>query len=191
MRADDPDFDSRMGERKALQEQLTGLNERLITAYQAEDQDAQLAMARHVDTDGWSAELREFRDLAQKTSIVNYMAATVQEKRVGGAEAEYNDHVFGGSWQQGEYPLEMLLPRSEVIGLSAHAIADMRGGEQRTEITGVVAGSEGESYVARLLDASDGAYLRRILPRRWTWQAQLPDCVWGRRWLPGDCADHR
>ena len=164
MRADDPDFDSRMGERKALQEQLTGLNERLITAYQAEDKEAQLAMARHVDTDGWSAELREFRDLAQKTSIVNYMAATVQEKRVGGAEAEYNDHVFGGSWQQGDYPLEMLLPRSEVIGLSAHAIADMRGGEQRTEITGVVAGSEGESYVARLLDASDGTYLGASYP---------------------------
>ena len=164
MRADDPDFDSRMGERKALQEQLTGLNERLITAYQAEDKEAQLAMARHVDTDGWSAELREFRDLAQKTSIVNYMAATVQEKRVGGAEAEYNDHVFGGSWQQGDYPLEMLLPRSEVIGLSAHAIADMRGGEQRTEITGVVAGSENESYVARLLDASDGTYLGASYP---------------------------
>ena len=120
-------------------------------------------MARHVDTEGWTPELREFRELGQRTSIVNYMAATVQEKRVGGAEAEYNDHVFAGSWQQGDYPLEMLLPRSEHLALTARAISDMQT-EQRTEITGVTAGSENESYVARLLDASDGAYLGASYP---------------------------
>ena len=110
-------------------------------------------MATNIDTSGWTAELREFRDLGQRTSIAGYMQATVSEKRVDGAEAEYNDHVFGANWQQGDYPLEMLLDRGEHFALNAQAIGDMRT-EQRTEITGVVAGSENESYVARLLDAS-------------------------------------
>ena len=120
-------------------------------------------MATNIDTSGWTAELREFRDLGQRTSIAGYMQATVSEKRVDGAEAEYNDHVFGANWQQGDYPLEMLLDRGEHFALNAQAIGDMRT-EQRTEITGVVAGSENESYVARLLDASDGTYLGASYP---------------------------
>ena len=87
---------------------------------------AQAAMATNTDTSGWTAELREFRDLGQRTSIAGYMQATVSEKRVDGAEAEYNDHVFGGNWQQGDYPLEMLLDRNEYFALSAQAIGDMR-----------------------------------------------------------------
>ena len=120
-------------------------------------------MAANIDTSGWTAELREFRDLGQRTSITGYMQATVSEKRVDGAEAEYNDHVFGANWQQGDYPLEMLLDRGEHFALNAQAIGDMRT-EQRTEITGVVAGSENESYVARLLDAADGTYLGASYP---------------------------
>ena len=163
IRSDDDDAEQRIGERNALTVQLSDKRKEIIGALETEDREAQVAMARHVDTDGMTAELREFRDLAQKTSIVRYMQATVQEKRVDGAEKEYNDHVFGGNWQQGDYPLEMLLDRAEVTGLSSHAIADMRG-EQRTAITGVTAGSENESYVARLLDASDGAYLGASYP---------------------------
>ena len=130
---------------------LAAVRSQIIAALQTESDAAQAAMATNIDTSGWTAELREFRDLGQRTSIAGYMQATVSEKRVDGAEAEYNDHVFGGNWQQGDYPLEMLLDRSEHFALNAQAIGDMRT-EQRTEITGVVAGSENESYVARLLD---------------------------------------
>ena len=142
---------------------LAAVRSQIIAALQAESDAAQAAMATNIDTSGWTAELREFRDLGQRTSIVGYMQATVSEKRVDGAEAEYNDHVFGANWQQGDYPLEMLLDRGEHFALNAQAIGDMRT-EQRTEITGVVAGSENESYVARLLDASDGTYLGASYP---------------------------
>ena len=112
----------------------------IIEALRAEDAAAQAAMAANVDTSGWTAELREFRDLGQRTSIAGYMQATVSEKRVDGAEAEYNDHVFGANWQQGDYPLEMLLDRGEYFALSAQAIGDMQDEEKRTLITGVVSG---------------------------------------------------
>ena len=133
-------------------------------ALDEEDKAAQLAMATNADTSGMTPQLREFHNLGQRTSIVNYMQATVSEKRVSGAEAEYNDEVFGGNWQQGDYPTEMLLERSEYGSLTANAIADMQGEEKRTLITGVVAGSENESYVARLLAGGDGAYLGASYP---------------------------
>ena len=142
---------------------LAAVRSQIIAALQTESDAAQAAMATNIDTSGWTAELREFRDLGQRTSITGYMQATVSEKRVDGAEAEYNDHVFGGNWQQGDYPLEMLLDRSEHFALTAQAIGDMRT-EQRTEITGVVAGSENESYVARLLADGDGTYLGASYP---------------------------
>ena len=142
---------------------LAAVRGQIIEALRAEDAAAQAAMAANTDTSGWTAELREFRDLGQRTSIAGYMQATVSEKRVDGAEAEYNDHVFGGNWQQGDYPLEMLLDRSEHFALTAQAIGDMRT-EQRTEITGVTSGSENESYVARLLADGDGAYLGASYP---------------------------
>ena len=136
----------------------------IIEALRAEDAAAQAAMATNIDTSGWTAELREFRDLGQRTSITGYMQATVSEKRVDGAEAEYNDHVFGGNWQQGDYPLEMLLDRNEYFALSAQAIGDMQDEEKRTLITGVVSGSENETYVARLLADGDGTYLGATYP---------------------------
>ena len=148
----------------AANKALADVRAELIVALEKEDQEAQAAMARHIDTDGWTPELREFRALGQRTSITGYMQATVSERRVDGAEAEYNDHVFGTNWQQGDYPLEMLLDRNQYFTLSANAIADMQDEEKRTLITGVVAGSENESYVARLLADGDGTYLGASYP---------------------------
>ena len=106
------------------------------------------------------------------------MQATVSEKRVDGAEAEYNDHVFGTNWQQGDYPLEMLLDRGRVLcTLSAQAIGDMQEEEKRTLITGVVSGSENETYVARLLADGDGTYLGASYPAVGPGQPQLSGCV--------------
>ena len=143
---------------------LAAVRSQIIAALQTESDAAQAAMATNIDTSGWTAELREFRDLGQRTSIVGYMQATVSEKRVDGAEAEYNDHVFGANWQQGDYPLEMLLDRGEYFALSAQAIGDMQDEEKRTLITGVVSGSENETYVARLLAGGDGTYLGASYP---------------------------
>ena len=143
---------------------LAAVRSQIIAALQAESDAAQAAMATNIDTSGWTAELREFRDLGQRTSIAGYMQATVSEKRVDGAEAEYNDHVFGTNWQQGDYPLEMLLDRSEHFALSAQAIGDMQDEEKRTLITGPAAGSENETYVARLLADGDGTYLGASYP---------------------------
>ena len=159
-----------------LQGQLDVMKQR-DAALDEEDKAAQLAMATNVDTGGFTPQLRDFRALAQRTSIVKYMEATVAEKRATGAEAEYNDEVFGGNWQQGDYPLEMLLDRGEYTALTANAIHDMQNEEKRTLITGVVAGSENESYIARLLADGDGTYLGASYPSVGPGQAQLPDCI--------------
>ena len=164
MEPDAADRETKMTEYTTkLQEQLDVMKQR-DASLDEEDKAAQLAMATNADTSGMTPQLREFHNLGQRTSIVNYMQATVSEKRVSGAEAEYNDEVFGGNWQQGDYPTEMLLERSEYGGLAANAIADMQGEEKRTLITGVVAGSENESYVVRLLAGGDGAYLGASYP---------------------------
>ena len=144
--------------------ELASIEKQTVVALRLESDQAQAAMAANTNTDGWTPELREFRDLGQRTSIAGYMQATVSEKRVDGAEAEYNDHVFGTNWQQGDYPLEMLLDRGEHFALSANAIADMQDEEKRTLITGVVSGSENETYVARLLADGDGTYLGASYP---------------------------
>ena len=181
MEPDAADRETKMNEYNAgLQSQLDVMKER-DAALDEEDKAAQLAMATNADTSGMTPQLREFHHLGQRTSIVNYMQATVSEKRVSGAEAEYNDEVFGGNWQQGDYPTEMLLERSEYGGLAANAIADMQGEEKRTLITGVVAGSENESYVARLLGRRRRRVPWGLLPLRRPRQAQLPDCVWQHR----------
>ena len=118
IRSTDADYEARMGEHKALREQLNGINESIIAALDKEDTEAQAVMATHVNTDGWSAELRAFRDLAQKTSIADYVQAVVTERNVQGAAAEYNQHIFD-QWHPGDYPLEMLLDRSELFDFDA------------------------------------------------------------------------
>ena len=146
-----------------LQGQLDVMKQR-DAALDEEDKAAQLAMATNADTSGFTPQLREFHNLGQRTSIVNYMQATISEQRATGAEAEYNDEVFGKNWQQGDYPTEMLLDRSEYVSLPALALAGMQGEEKRTLITGVTAGSENENYIARLLADGDGTYLGASYP---------------------------
>ena len=164
MEPDATDRETKMNEYNAgLQSQLDVMKQR-DSALDEEDKAAQLAMATNVDTGGFTPQQRDFHNLGQRTSIVNYMQATISEQRATGAEAEYNDEVFGKNWQQGDYPLEMLLERGEYGGLAANAIADMQDEEKRTLITGVTAGSENENYIARLLADGDGAYLGASYP---------------------------
>ena len=168
MRSDDPDFESHIGERKALQEQLHGLNERLIKAYQSEDQEAQLAMASHINPDGLTAEQREFHALGQRTRMEEYMQAGLQQRPLtpGTPEHEYNSHIFGSNFSIGDYPLEMLLNREEFFNLEAHQAKQVfeKEMEQRTEITGVVGTAGNLSFVDRIFANSEGAYCRAAYP---------------------------
>ena len=120
---------------------LTVSTRSIIAALDKEDTEAQAAMATHVNTDGWSAELRAFRDLAQRTSIADYVQAVVTERNVQGAAAEYNQHIFD-QWHPGDYPLEMLLDRSEFFDFDAAMLQSVQTAnltdEKRAEITGVV-----------------------------------------------------
>ena len=158
MRATDEDLESRMGERKVLQEQLVGLNERLITAYQEEDKEAQIAMSSHVPLDGMTAEQREFHALGQRTSLDEYVFAGASQRhlRAGTPEEEYNQHVFG-KWNVGEVPLEMFLDRDQ--SWKPHELEEMRA-----VITGVVGTAGMPTFVDRIFNASDGAYLGASYP---------------------------
>ena len=118
IRSTDADYETLMGEHKALREQLNGINDQIIEALDKEDLEAQAAMANRTNTDGWSPELRAFRDLAQKTSIKDYVQAVITERNVQGAAAEYNQHIFD-QWHPGDYPLEMLLDRNEFFDFDA------------------------------------------------------------------------
>ena len=106
---------------------LAAVRAELIAALEKEDQEAQAAMARNVDTSGWTAEMREFHQLGQRTSMAEYMSAGIALRHLaaGTPEHEYNSHVFGDTWNVGEYPLEMLLDRNEYFSLEASQAAQM------------------------------------------------------------------
>ena len=168
IRSDADDAEQRIGERNALTEQLSEKRLEIIKAMEKEDLEAQAAMARDANTDGWTPELREFHQLGQRTSILEYMQAGLQQRhlRSGTPEHEYNSHVFGGNWNVGDYPLEMLLDRGEYFNMEAQQAEQIREPEleQRTEITGVVATGGNLSFVDRIFATSEGAYCRGCSP---------------------------
>ena len=108
-------------------------------------------------------ELREFRELGQRVTISDYVAAAVSERHVDGAAAEYNQHVFG-TFAQGDYPLEMLLDRDEYFDLDARTWGALVTEEKRTQITGVASNTGNITFVDRLLASSEAAYLRAQFP---------------------------
>ena len=142
VRDDDPAKETILAKRGVLHGQLMETNDKIVAALETEDLEAQAAMARGTNQDGWTPELREFHQLGQRTSIVEYMQAGVQQRhlRPDTPEHEYNSHVFGGNWNVGDYPLEMLLDRSEYFDLEARQAEQVQEPEleQRTAITGVV-----------------------------------------------------
>ena len=169
MRDDDPEVETRMAERRVLVDQLLGIDEKLIAAMEQEDKDAQAAMARHVDTDGMTAELRAFRDLAQKTDFETYFKAAVQGNEIReGAEREYNQHVFGNFWGLGDIPLEMFLDRDEHVEPEVLKHVNERWGskeyEKRTAVTGTANNAANLTYVERLFADSDAVYLGTSMP---------------------------
>ena len=165
LRSDDAEFQTRMGERGALNTQLVGLLEKQNKALRTEDQEAQAMMMRNVDTDGWPAELRAKRDLAQKTNIVTYLKAAADQSEIReGPEYEYGKEVLG-NMGPGDYPLEMLLDRDEMVKLDANALGfETKDEEKRTLLTGVANNAGNISWADRLLADTDAAYLMAQFP---------------------------
>ena len=165
MRATDEDFETRMGERKAHQEQLAGLNENLITAYQREDQEAQAAMSSRADTTGWTPELRELHTVAQRTSFHDYFESVVSELPLKGAAREYSEHVFT-RWSPGEFPLEMLLDRDEPWTPKDYEgfVKSSKDDEERAEITGTSATAGNLTWAMRLFGMGEAAYMGAQMP---------------------------
>ena len=168
VRSDDADAATKLGERNAKLTELNVLGERVIAATQKEDGEAQAAMARDANTDGWTPEMREFHALGQRTSMAEYMRAGIALRQLtpGTPEHEYNKHVFGDTFNVGDYPVEMLLDRSEYFNLDAHQAQQVMepDDEQRTVITGNTGAGGNLTFVDRLLQGSEGAYLRASYP---------------------------
>ena len=115
-------------------------------------------MSSHVPLDGMTAEQREFHALGQRTSLDEYVFAGASQRhlRAGTPEEEYNQHVFG-KWNVGEVPLEMFLDRDQ--SWKPHELEEMRA-----VITGVVGTAGMPTFVDRIFNASDGAYLGASYP---------------------------
>ena len=169
IRSDDDDAEQRIGERNALTVQLSDKRKEIIGALETEDREAQVAMARHVDPEGMTKELREFRDVAQRTDFETYFKASVLGVEIReGPEYEYNKHVFGNEWGLGDIPLEMFLDRDELVEPEVLKHVTERYGskeyEKRTAITGTSNDAGNLTYVDRLFADSDGAYIGTSYP---------------------------
>ena len=165
MTGQEDDFAQRQGEIRAMYDQVDDLETRIVAELDKEDTEAQAAMARTADTSGWTPELREVREVAQRASIADYVAAATEERHVTGAAKEYNEHVFG-TYAQGDYPLEFLLDRDELLDLKPEQVAAMQAGsaEERAVITGIAATHGNPTFVDRLLATSDAAYCMARFP---------------------------
>lgn len=166
-RSDSDEYETRMTEAATLKVELAEKNEALIAALDKEDKEAQAAMARNIDTDGWTPETRDFRDLAQRVTIVDYVDAVINNNGiVRGAAAEYNEHVFGGYGKPGDYPVEMLLDRDEKLTYDGHELKLWKSfeGEERTVITGPTGTHGAPSFVDRILADTEAAFLGTMFP---------------------------
>ena len=75
---------------------LSSFRLKMIEALDTESREAEAAMARftNMNAEGWTPELREFRELGQRVTIKDYVAAATEERHVDGAASEYNKQRF-------------------------------------------------------------------------------------------------
>ena len=81
---DGPDRESKMSELVVEQQSLIAKMKERDAELDVEDKQAQLAMSNNVDASGFTPELREFRELAQRTWIGNYLVAAYEERDIRG-----------------------------------------------------------------------------------------------------------
>ena len=161
----DPEMEQRFKERETLMGRYNDLTEQLIRAHEQEDMETQAIMAKGVNTDGWTPELRELHDIAQKTSIADYFAATIEGRNVDGAAKEYNEHVLG-SYAPGDFPTEMLLDRNELLSFDPFTWQSLKhdSNEARAIITGIAGTHGNPTFVSRMFANSEAAYLMASFP---------------------------
>ena len=136
MTPDAEDRATKMTELLAKQGELVGIMQERDVELEKEDREAQVALAHNVDASGFTPELREFRELAQRTWIGNYLVAAYEERDIReGAEFEYNKHVLG-QFSAGDFPLEMLLDRTEKVDLKPEGYKDMSRSLQEEDDAG-------------------------------------------------------
>lgn len=179
VRAEESGYDEYVSQRSQkvrelndLVRQFNAATVRLREATTKEEREAQAAMASHVDTDGWSQELRDFRDLAQRTSIADFLVAAANQRSVEGASAEYRQEVLeipadaGGN---GEvfFPIEMMIDRQERFDMNA---AEHRALATVTADTSVMQ----ESIAARLFATGESAFIGASFPAAAPGQHSFP-----------------
>ncbi len=165
LRADDPEAETRMAERHSKTNKVIELQTKMIEVLDTESREAEAVMARstNMNAEGWTPELREFRELGKRVTIADYVAAALEERHVEGAAAEYNQHVLG-TYAQGDYPMEMLLDRDVYYDMDSRTWGALVRDEKRTEVTGIVGTAGSPSFIDRLLASSDAAYIGASFP---------------------------
>ena len=168
LKTNDADYESRMGEHKALRDQLSDVNEKFIVARQGEDVAMEVAMAGQVNGEArMTAELRELRETAKKASLNDYMLAARDGRPVTGAGAEYNTHVFGHN-AAGDFPIEMLGDREKILDLDPEDwrdILESENPEKRAALTGTGANPGASvNYISQLFASSEAAFCGASFP---------------------------
>ena len=111
--------------------------------------------------------LREFRAIAQRTTIADYFAATIEGARhVDGHRQGIQRALSSGTYAPGDYPLEMLLDRDELLAFDPFTWQSLKhdSDESRAIITGIAGTHGNPTFVDRLLANSEAAYLMARSP---------------------------
>ena len=166
-------YEALMGEHRAVNKELGEKQSELLTSYQErnvywenEAKDISVALASEVKmpSDMWTPELREFRELAQKVSIIDYFSAAERSRAATGAAGEYNEAVFGAN-REGDFPIEMLHEREDVLKVGADFWNDVKETEHRTALTGTgVNAGASTSYVSQLFSTTESAFMGASFP---------------------------
>ena len=171
--AEDSEFATRMGERKALLDQKTelldkrdGLRDQRQTAWAKEEELGAIAIAAKVEipSERWTPELKELREVAQKISIMDYFRAAEEGRPANGAAGEYNTHIFGSN-RAGDFPIEMLHDRDALIKFNPGDWDDIKESENRAAITGTNHNPGASvNYVSQLFATTEAAFCGASFP---------------------------
>ncbi len=152
MRGDEDGYETAVNERRAMLTELQAIDARYAEEQAEEDRQGQANVANQVDTRGWTQEQRELRDLGQRASLGDYVAAAASERELEGASKEYREHIFGDVMEPGSVPMEFLLNRDERLEARVDTVAATG--------TNVMQDTIGSRVFAR----SDSVYLGARMP---------------------------
>ena len=174
MRTEDTDYEVRVGEHRSIISELDVTRGKLLevykeqrAAFEKEDAEAQVAMAKNVDDvpgSVWTPELKEFRALGQKVNFADYMIAAIDGRPVEGAAAEYNRHVFQPQLGR-RLPLGSDADREEMLAFKPEELERVLNAEHRAAITGAnVNAGASVSFADRLFGSGEAAFMNASFP---------------------------